>query len=367
MDQRLFTLHRNNIFYRCVEDSNEAIMVTDRTGVLLYVNKAWQMIYQFTAEEAIGQTPRMLRSRHQGDSFYKDMWKQILDPKIGFWRGELTNLTKDGKEVPIILTITPYRDANGEVQGYMGIAIDMTEKKQLEAQVLQQDRLASVGLLASGLAHEIGTPLGVVRGRAEYLINLAKDDEKIKSGLNIIVTQIDRISKLIYTLLNLARPDREVRPRSVDLSKNIESVEALIHQELKQANIQWINNTPADAFVLAEPDRLTQVFLNLAMNAIHAIQTRIKKDSKTPRKITLSATLKEKVWEITLEDTGCGISKENMNNLFKPFFTTKAVGEGTGLGLAVILQIIQSWGGSISAESTEHKGTQFILQIPKAN
>jgi PAS domain S-box-containing protein len=183
MDKHLLDGQAEQIFYQCVEDCFEPIMVTDKKGILRYVNPAWALTYGFDRDEVIGKNPRVLRSHLQDDAFYKAMWAQILDPSIGFWRGEVTNKAKDGRLVPVLLTITPYRKADGEIVGYMGIAVDLTDHKRLETQVLRQDRLASIGMLASGLAHEIGNPLGVIRGRAELLASQVKATSSRKRTL----------------------------------------------------------------------------------------------------------------------------------------------------------------------------------------
>jgi PAS domain S-box-containing protein len=172
----MFKADPGNIFFRCVEDSNDAIMISDRGGVLVYVNPAWCRVYGYTKEEAIGNSPRLLHSGLQTSEFYRDMWASIQDLNRGYWKGELVNKAKDGTLVPVLLTITPFKNEDGSILGYMAIAVDITYKKELEAKVAHQDRLASIGLLASGLAHEVGTPLGVVRGRAEFLMMKAPDE-----------------------------------------------------------------------------------------------------------------------------------------------------------------------------------------------
>ena len=358
---------KNGIFFRFVEASYEAIMITDTSGVLFYVNESWQRIYGYSYEEAIGNTPRMLRSQNQAKDFYKNLWADILNPEKGHWKGELVNISKHGKEVPVLLTITPCHDEKNEVLGYMGIAIDLTEKKLMEEQIMHQDRLASIGMLASGLAHEIGTPLGVIRGRAEYLSMLASKDPKIQDGLHIIVSQIDRISKLIYSLLNLSRIEKSDSAHPICLKETLAEVTELMHGKFRKENIKITLNVNEKIFVKAEKDRLSQVFINLIMNSIHAIESANEKNCARENFIEISAVdPANNHIDILIKDSGCGISKENMKNLFKPFFTTKEVGKGTGLGLAIIHQIIESWSGKIRVESVEHESTTFIISLPKS-
>ena len=289
------------------------------------------------------------------------MWNEILNPAKGYWRGELNNLTKSGKSVTVLLTITPYKTGD-KIQGYMGLMVDITEKQSLEAQVLRQDRLASIGLLASGLAHEIGTPMGVIRGRAEYL-HMQANDENTKKSLEIIISQIDRISKLMYSLLHLAKSGKAEEIRPIALFPAIVDALTLLNQNMIHFSIEVKNEVPENAQVLAEDDRLSQVLLNLFINATHAIEEAIQKQSrKGPHLLHLTLTKRsEGTTELKIKDTGAGIKPEHFDHLFKPFFTTKDVGIGTGLGLAITQQLMESWDGEIQVESKYGEGTTFIL------
>ena len=354
------------VFLSCVEESSDAIMLTDTRGEIIYVNPAWERLYGFTGEEALGSTPRLLRSGRHDGAFYRRMWQDILDPAKGFWKGEVINVGKSGVEIPVQLTISPFRNGLGSVQGYMSIGIDITEKKKLEAQILRQDRLASIGLLAAGLAHEIGTPLGVVRGRAEYLIASANLPTESRSSLEVIVTQIDRVSSLVYSLLNLAGKGGGTDARPVALAATLSDVSRLLRQRLLDSEIRLVFDVPPQAAVLAEPTRLQQVFLTLLMNAIHAIEARGPREKGAENCIRIGAAPHDDQWEISVEDTGSGITPENMAHLFKPFFTTKDVGMGTGLGLAIAHQIIHGWNGSIWAESPPGRGATFLFRLPRS-
>lgn len=237
-----------------------------------------------------------------------------------------------------------------------------------EAQIVMQDRLASVGLLASSLAHEIGTPLGVIRGRAEYLELQVKDDVNIKKNIDIIISQIDRVSKLIHSLLNLARGDQNRQMGKIYLNEVISEVTDLLGHEFRKYEVEIKNELTSDIpiTVKAEAGPLHQVFLNLLINSLHAIESAVKNGQKCPHFIRISAAVMGSQWVVKIEDSGCGISEKNMKNLFKPFFTTKGIGVGTGLGLATSYGIIESWGGSIEVSSTEGRGSEFRILLPKA-
>lgn len=356
-----FEMDPRNIFFRCVEDSGEAIMISNSDGELVYVNPAWSDTYGYSKEEAIGATPKLLHSGHHDKKFYDEMWSKIRDPKIGFWKGEVINKSKDGTLVPVLLTITPFKTSDANVKGYMGIAVNMTYQKELETKITHQDRLASIGLLASGLAHEIGTPLGVIRGRAEFL-SMHSENPAVQKNLDLITSQIDRISKLIRSLLNISRTTGEVNLEPVALKPLIEEIVLLVGQNLKQEGAEIRIDLPEDILIRADAQRLQQVFLNLFVNSIYAIKKAIQQES-TPRAhhLQVSAHPVGSRIEIRVNDTGCGIAPEDMKKLFKPFFTTKDVGEGTGLGLPIVAQLVREMQGKISVESKLGLGTTFTL------
>lgn len=242
-------------------------------------------------------------------------------------------------------------------------------RNQMEAQILMQDRLASIGLLASSLAHEIGTPLGVIRGRAEYLGIQTQDSPQIKKNVDIIISQIDRVSHLIRSLLNLARGDTLKSSQQVNLTEIVGEVQDLMAHELRKNGIAIQNQLPSQLplKVKAEAQPLHQVLLNLFVNSVHAIQSAKASGRTEGHAITISSELSNGFLTLSIEDTGCGISKKNMTQLFKPFFTTKEIGLGTGLGLATSYRIVESWGGKIEVESQEGIGTLFKIKFPEGS
>jgi PAS domain S-box-containing protein len=352
-----------NIFFRCVEDCNEAIMITNQQGLLLYVNPAWERIYGYSKEQAVGQTPKLLHSGHQSPEFYRQMWSEVLNPEIGSWKGELINRSKDGKLISVLLTITPFRSPNGDILGHMGIALDLSGKRELEAKIVHQDRLASIGLLASGLAHEIGTPLGVIRGRAEFL-SLKATEPSLKKYADVIVSQIDRISKLIRSLLRVSRSFTDVRIAPVQISAVVEEVMALVGQNFREDHVDVQISAPPDLSAMADFERLEQILLNLVMNSVHAIRKSIQQEGrKSGHFLKIQVTHRNNKIALEVIDSGCGISAEHMKKLFKPFFTTKDIGEGTGLGLAIVAQLVKEIEAEISVQSILGQETTFTLLL----
>jgi signal transduction histidine kinase len=312
----------------------------------------------------------------------------IIDYRLGAVTGLdlLKELIARGDRTPVIL-LTGYGDHEVDQEAMRVGAADYllkgelsahllerairyaTYRAQMQAQAITQDRMASIGLLASSLAHEIGTPLGVIRGRAEYLSMQVENDAEVKKNVDIIVSQIDRVSGLIRSLLNLARGDETAQVSATEVAPAVQDILELMNHELKKNDIRIENAIGPLAVsprIRATSDKLHQILLNLVVNSVHAIVEAKEKGRTDNHEIRISALDLGAQWSISVEDTGSGISKENQAKLFRPFFTTKDIGVGTGLGLATSYWMIQAWGGSMSVQSQEGKGTIFRLIVPKA-
>lgn len=243
----------------------------------------------------------------------------------------------------------------GTVAALEGYVLDVTQEKILEEQLRKTERLAELGTLSSGMAHEIGTPMNVILGRAEWLMRKTTD-ETAKRGLETIVTQVERITKIMNQLLSFARK-RPVERRLMDLGTVIKDILDVTQERIKKQQIQTeINVAPGLPQVFADPDQMSQVLLNLVLNAFQAMP-----DGGSLR---IDLHPRGKQVELTIADSGIGIPNEHVSRLFDPFFTTKAVGEGTGLGLTVVHGIIQEHQGSITVESEPGRGSTFHIFLP---
>lgn len=359
------TPSKDSVFYRCVQDSSEAVMITDTNGLLLYVNPAWTRIYGYSEEEAIGGSPRILHSGRQSRSYYESMWRDIRDDTIGYWKGELVNQAKDGSLIPVLLTISPIRNDAGITSGYVGTAIDLRNLREMEREMRQQDRLASIGMITSGLAHEIGTPLGVIRGRAEML-KMSLAGSKQEKTIDIIVAQIDRISRLIKSLLKVARKEKQlIEVEEQNISTLVREILDLLTETIKKRDIDLQVRCDDDLTAYFDYNQLQQVLINLIVNAYQAIDAARNQGRTEGHCLVIEAnSFSNNTIQIRISDTGTGIPPQNIDKLFHPFFTTKDVGEGTGLGLAISHKIISDMNGSIEVESTVNKGTTFIVTLP---
>jgi signal transduction histidine kinase len=235
---------------------------------------------------------------------------------------------------------------------------DASERKRLQEQLRRTERIAELGTLASGMAHEIGTPMNVILGRAEYMMDRVTE-EPIKKGLQTIVTQVERITKVMNQLLSFARRKAPER-RALDLRGVVEDGMEMFQERLSRNQIQ-VEMTMADGcpMVLADQDQMSQVFINLVMNAVHAMP-----DGGMLR---VGLALEQQMVKLTVADTGHGIPRDAVKKIFEPFFTTKEFGKGTGLGLTVVKGIIEEHQGSIDVESEEKKGTTVTVLLPIAS
>ena len=232
---------------------------------------------------------------------------------------------------------------------------------ELERRLQHADRLATIGTLASGLAHEIGTPMGVIRARAEYLLHSELGAWKQQEGLEIIIKQIDRISRIVRMLLDYAR-NRESTRAVCDLRAIVQHALSLVETEVARRNIQLIAELGDQPLtVQCDADQLQQVFVNLAINALDAMAA----TGGMLRVLAESGAGEDRSARITFADTGPGIAAVDRSRVFDPFFTTKEPGKGTGMGLAVSQSIMRDHGGEISFESASD-GTRFFVTMPVA-
>ena len=233
------------------------------------------------------------------------------------------------------------------------VELQLTEKRARVA-----EELVSVATLVAGLAHEIGTPMGVIQGHANQLES-AVSDEDAKWRLRTIQEQVGRISKIIQTLLNMARPGK-AQHVLVPLESVIETTLAFLTEKFSRRGIEIQSEVDAAPSVLGDPERLQQLFLNLFMNAVDAMpdggQLRVSLKTSADGEI-----------EIAVADDGQGIPKRDLSRIFEPFFTSKEAGTGNGLGLMVAKGIVKDHGGSMKVESEQGQGTEFQILLPPSN
>ena len=342
-------------FRLVVESSPNGLLMVDGQGTICMVNRQIDQLFGYERAELIGQpveilVPQHRRSNHAGDR--AEFIAHSESRAMGKGR-DLYGVRKDGTEFPLEIGLSPIRTPGGK--RVLASVVDISERKRNQEQLQKTERLAELGILASGMAHEIGTPMNVILGRAEYLLQRTAD-EGMKKGLATIVTQIERITKVMNQLLAFARR-RTPERRAVDLAEIMEDSLEMFQERIAHSRITVEkaieSNMPS---VLADRDQLMQVLINLMVNSLHAM----------PEGGLLRLSLAHEGSHVCLgvSDTGHGMPEEIRSRVFEPFFTTKDFGKGTGLGLTVVKGIVEEHGGTIGVESVVDKGTTFWIRLP---
>jgi len=265
-------------------------------------------------------------------------------------------LTKSGEERMISWHTTNVKDAEGNINLVLGIGIDITEQRKLEERMLQSEKLASIGELVSGVAHELNNPLTSILGYSQILLGKARDID-LRKDLERIADSAERASKIVRNLLTFARR-REPDGRKININEVLENTIELRTYDPKCSDIKIVKEfSPDIPPVSADFHQLQQVFLNLIVNAEQAISSARKGSTIRIKTEEIGRNVR-----ITVSDDGPGISRENLRKIFDPFFTTKE--QGTGLGLSISYGIVKDHGGEIWAESQEGKGTIFFIELP---
>ncbi|MFH0855488.1 MAG: ATP-binding protein [Candidatus Omnitrophota bacterium] len=264
---------------------------------------------------------------------------------------------KDGASFPVMLGVSRFLDADLKHVGYIFIAKDVTEEKKLEYQIFQSEKMAAVGKLAAGMAHEINNPLFVISGRLQMLLGNKKMPSRLRSDLKIIDSQAGRIRSLVDRFLAFARkasPNRE----NLDINKVIKNVLPFIaYHKMPSHKIKIIKSFAKELpLVRADAHQLQEVLINICINACQAMP------NGGDLTIATDKPSGQEFVRIRISDTGYGISPDNLKNLFMPFFSTK--NEGTGLGLSICYNIIKNHHGSIEVDSQTGKGTTFTIKLP---
>jgi two-component system NtrC family sensor kinase len=335
-----------------LESLNDGLVVLDRNGRVVRWNRQMEELYGVRHEQAVGraltdlfeaEVVALLREAADGAAYYKVPTASRQQP---------------ARRLLVNIGTTPLRDSHAEVVGTIVIVEDISSRVQLEEQLQISEKMASIGLLAAGVAHEVNTPLTGISSFTQMLLDGANPEDPRTAVLEKIERQTFRAAKIVNGLLNLARP-AQVDSGPCDVNTVINDVLSLLEHQFKNGSIQVRKElSSASPVVQGIEHKLQQVFLNLFLNARDAM----------PKGgwLTIVTRHERGVAVVEIADTGSGIPAEQLSRIYDPFFTTKAIGKGTGLGLSITYGIVQEHGGTISCESQIGQGTRFLLQLPLA-
>jgi PAS domain S-box-containing protein len=358
-----------NLQFSALTAAANAITITNAHGVIKWVNPAFTKLTGYTAEEAMGGNPRLLKSGEHPHAFYANMWATILTGNV--WRGEIVNRRKDGRLYTEEMTITPVRGANGQIAHFVAIKQDVSDRQLLEKRMRQAQKMEAIGTLAGGIAHDFNNILAAMFGYAYLLQQDVAGNAVAEENIGEILKAAGRAKDLVQQILTFSR-QREQKPEVIPLDTIVKEAIKFLRASLP-AQIQIDLNLAADApAVLADPTQIYQVTINLATNALHAMEGRAGRLNVSLERFQPDAKFIRQHPELhpmfytrlTVADTGHGMDAKTLERIFEPFFTTKPIGKGTGLGLAVVHGIVESHGGVITVESEVGRGTTFRLYFP---
>jgi two-component system, NtrC family, sensor kinase len=334
-----------------VESMNVGVLAVDFEGRIEFWNTQLEQSMGVPRANAVG---RMIDEVLPTDLAVEIAARAQEERVTNLYKFPLRN--RDGRTLVVNVSIAPLAGKSEERLGRLILVDDITQRMQLEEQLVQTEKLTSLGLLAAGVAHEVNTPLAVISNYIQMLAKQIPSNDPRQKLTDKIVKQTFRASEIVNNLLNFSRTGGATF-KEVNLNQVIDETLTLVAHPFRAGNVQVIKNLEADLpGMLGSSNRLQQVFLNLFLNAKDAMPS--------GGMLEVRSSANNGTVEIEVSDTGMGIQRENLARVFDPFFTTKATGRGTGLGLSVSYGIIKEHAGKIEVRSTPGKGTSFRLEFP---
>jgi len=350
---RLQAFHEN-----IVHSISSGVFTADEEGRITSFNPA--------AQEATGHNLAQVQGRLWRDVFnwHPDRSLDVQDEGAAHMRFEVECMRADGNRLVLGMTLSPLQE-RGKTMGMVGVFKDLTQIRDLEEEMRRKEWLASLGEMSAGMAHEIRNPLGALAGAMQMLRKDLHADETSQRLMDIAIREATRLDTIITEFLQYARPPA-LNLAEHDLNKLLaETLDLVQHEARTRVNIRIEAKPSREALVgQVDQDQLKQVFWNLATNAFDAMPKGGQLTIATGCRSIDAGGRKGDVIEISFQDTGEGISKKNLDNIFLPFFTTKK--QGSGLGLAAVHRIVDLHGGWIKVESKEHEGSRFVVCLPRS-
>ena len=342
------------------------VFVLDRNSLhILNCNESATAVYGFSKEELVTTSFLNFFEENERERYASELTSSSTIDQV-------RQVNKDGKTIFVNIRVSPSEYLGREV--LLATTSDITKRLTVEQQLVQAGKMATLGEMATGVAHELNQPLSVLKTAGSYLKRKVDKEEKIEDRIlktlaEEIVSHVDRASRIINHMRKFARKS-EAQAVKVQVNEALNKALEIFSQQLKLREIEVVKELQEDLPpIFADSNRLEQVFINLFTNARDAIEQKWADADHTDykaegKKIFLSTSSKDRTVTIEVRDTGTGIPESVLDKIFDPFFTTKEVGKGTGLGLSISYGIVQDYGGIFKVESQEGKGSGFVIQFP---
>ncbi len=352
-----------------VEQADEIIFIADTMGRFTYVNPAFERLTGFSRKETIGRHSQMLQGEKNAESFYEDMIEAVRRGDV--WKGHIVNTKKDGSRFEVQATISPIKNTQGEITHFVCVERDVTNEMNMERQLRQAQKMEALGTLAGGIAHDFNNILAAIIGFADMTLDELHRDSQAHRNIKQILVSSKRAKELVRQILTFTRKaDQEKKP--VKLKLIFQEVLHMLRATLPSTiNIDY--RLDSGAYLLADATQMQQLLMNLCTNAAHAMR-----DHGGVLRVNLhDVTLKQidrvrypgldpgTYIQLEVTDNGKGIKPAIVDRIFDPFFTTKEIGDGTGMGLALVHGIVENHDGAISVDSRQGEGTTFAVLLPK--
>ncbi|MCX7047040.1 MAG: PAS domain S-box protein [Candidatus Sumerlaeota bacterium] len=338
-----------------IESASDVIISADPWGRIISANPAGARVTGYKLEE-INQHFFHELFAPEHEIAVKEMFEDSATLEQ-MKQTEWNLVTQDGRRIPVSWICSKMKNESEKVEGIVAVGRDLTEQRKMEAQILQSQKMAALGVMAGGIAHEIRNPLAVSSSAAQFLMEPNITPEFVKECADRIHTGIRRASSIIENLLRFARPAEPKDIEPVDLIAVIKDALMLVEDEARFQQVNVVLSMPeTPVMVLGNVCLLQQMAMNLILNSCKAM----------PKGGVLEILLERNGDEVLLRirDTGCGIPEKQLDKIFDPFFTTNPVGEGTGLGLCLCYSIVKQHFGAIEVQSAEGEGTTFAVRLP---
>lgn len=365
--QRVFQDKDRILLETAIEQAAESIVITDKMGLIIYVNPYFEQLTGFSRSEALGQNPRFLKSGKHDHSFYQEMWETLQSGKV--WSGEIVNKKKNGELFEEEATLSPVMDSYGTIVNYVAVKRDATEKKQLEQRLRQSQKMEAIGSLAGGIAHDFNNILMAAMGYAELVRSQLPQGGELYNQQTQIIQASIRAKELINQILSFSRKSEQEK-QSIEFSPIVKEALKLVSASIPK-NIEIISKISAcNGSIFGDPTQIHQVIMNLCTNAYHAMREHggvltvsLECERKLPPNIA-KADVGASYCVLKVSDTGMGMDARTVERAFEPYFTTKKKGDGSGLGLSVVHGIVQDHHGLIDIESEVGRGTTVTVMFP---